>query len=412
MPKTDSIPPARDAEGDEGESSVVSVEELVGRSADLKAELVVFAHGRRYAHRLEAAVVEVCDDDGSGDEGAIITAIDRFILQRVMADGRTLPEIFVEQRKPALPAAERDMVLAWRDVVESTFEITEVRAGEGAVTMHNLLDDLVYEVYSNSGRAAIAPLRRGMFVTCRLVPIRPAADVWLFSGALSSYRKSEGPQLARVMVPMLTRHPSLMRRNPNLLRQAWERQAQDRADFIEVFGGDMVILPPSQALQRLTELRRRQRDKILASLDPKTAAQAVHGVPEPEQLSGLTDDMLDAESIGVIYDEVDGLNFFAELGRLDSLYADPRLARDRRYLAHLRNYLSDDTVSPLPFHRLAELHPEGVDAVLRALLGKPEFRWERDGEKLLRRRKKSFYGREPMPGVTIVSDRLAALARG
>jgi len=411
MQKTVSIPSARDAAGPDGGDSVIPVKALVERSADLKAELLAFARGRRYMRRLDAAIAEVCDEYGFADENDVIAAMDRFLLQRLMADGRALPEIFVAQRSPALPPVEHDMVLGWRDVVESTFEITSVQTDECAVMLHNLVDDLVYRVYSNAGRGVVASLRRGMFLACRIVPVHPAADAWLFSGSMVKFRKSDGPRVARALLPLLAGSPLMMRRNPDLLRQAWHQQVQERADFIEVFGSDMVILPPPQAAQKLTEFRRHRQEKILAALDPRTAARVGRNAPTPEQLSELTDDLLDAESIGLIYDEEEGLNYFADLGRLDSLYADPRLMRDRGYRSHLRSYLNDDSVSPLAFRRLAQRHPEGVDAVFRALLGKPGFSWERDGETLLRRRKKDFYDREPMPSITIVPERLAALAR-
>jgi hypothetical protein len=48
---------------------------------------------------------------------------------------------------------------------------------------------------------------------------------------------------------------------------------------------------------------------------------------------------------------------------------------------------------------------------VRTLLRKPAFTWERDGEELLRRRKKSHYTRDPLPGVTPVGARLAELLR-
>ncbi|WP_369359544.1 hypothetical protein [Streptomyces sp. cg2] len=63
------------------------------------------------------------------------------------------------------------------------------------------------------------------------------------------------------------------------------------------------------------------------------------------------------------------------------------------------------------FARRMGRHPGGADAVFRTLLRKPAFTWERDGEALLRRRKKRHYGREPLPSVTPVGTRLAELVR-
>jgi hypothetical protein len=41
----------------------------------------------------------------------------------------------------------------------------------------------------------------------------------------------------------------------------------------------------------------------------------------------------------------------------------------------------------------------------------PAFSWQRNGEKLLRRHKKSFFDREPTPSISIVGERLSELLR-
>lgn len=113
----------------------------------------------------------------------------------------------------------------------------------------------------------------------------------------------------------------------------------------------------------------------------------------------------------MVYDEVEGLNYYRDFGRLDALFADPTLAADRTSLAQLREYLNDESVSPLAIRRLAQRHPDGADPVFRALLGKPGFSWSRDGEKLLHRHKKPFVDREPVPSISVVGERLADLLR-
>jgi hypothetical protein len=112
-----------------------------------------------------------------------------------------------------------------------------------------------------------------------------------------------------------------------------------------------------------------------------------------------------------VYDEVEGLTYYRDFGRLDALFADPSLTRDRRYLTQLREYLQDESVSPLAIRRLVQRHPDGADPVFRALLRKPGFSWQRDGEELLRRRKDTYFDREPAPSISAVGDRLVELLR-
>jgi hypothetical protein len=386
------------------------VARLVARSGELKSELVAFAQGPRFARRLDARIEEAADRLGFLDEASAIETIDHFVLHHRLADGSSLVERFVAQRRPRLGEDERAMLLGWRDVVEAVFEV-QGPDGE-AVVLHNLLDDLVYRVHSNLGRRALGRIRTGMFVAGRIVPVHPDTDAWLVSGNLTTYPPGDGPELARVAVQTLAAHPQLLRRNPAMLRRAWEMQAEARADFIEVFGTDMLVLDVGEAPVRMREYHRHRQDKVLAELGDEAAAQAMNGGPSLDELSRLPEEFRDADTVAVICDEIEGLCYYADFGHLDALFADPALARDRSYLSRLREYLNDDSVAPMVIRRLVQRHPENADAVFRSLLRKPTFAWERDGEELLRRRKAKHFAHEPLPSITPVGDRLAELLRG
>lgn len=212
--------------------------------------------------------------------------------------------------------------------------------------MHNLVDDLVYRVYSNMGRKGFAKIRAGMFVIGRIVPLHPAVDAWMVTGTYTPYPKSARRQIAEAAAQHLTTHPELLRRNPAMLQKAWEIQAEYRADFIDQVGADLVVLSPAEAQETLREHYRRQQERALANLDARTAKRAAKTSPPPDQMMRLPEDMLAADSIALIYDEVEGLNHYRDFGHLDALFADPALARDRTRLALLREYLKDESVAP------------------------------------------------------------------
>jgi hypothetical protein len=387
---------------------VTPIEGLIARSGDLKRELVTFAQSRRFARQLTARLSDAVDRRGYLDEGMAVRTIDHFALQHPLPDGRTVLEVFVEQRRPPLPDDEREMMLGWRDVVEGCFEVCRVDGS--AVMLHNLIDDVVYRVHSNMGRRALAPLRKGKFAVGRVVPVHPATDAWLISGHYSLFPRSAGPQLARAALETLTANPELLRRNPELLRRAWELQAEYRAGFIALFGSDLVVLSPPEAQEQMREHYRRQMRKADANRGGKTAKLTATG-HTLDELGQLPEELLDADSIALVYDEVEGLNYYRDFGHLDDLFADPSLARDRAYLTRLQEYLDDESVSPLAIRRLVQRHPDGADPVFRALLRKPGFCWERDGEKLLRRWKKAYFDREPTPSISTIGERLAELLR-
>jgi hypothetical protein len=160
----------------------------------------------------------------TADEGTAVLTIDHFALQHRLSDGRTVVERFAAQRRPPLTEDEKAMVLGWRDVVEGSFEVQ--RLDGDALIAHNLIDDLVYRVYSNMGRSAFAPLRRGMFVIGRIVPVRPGLGTWLVSGHLALYPKSAGPELAQIAAEAATTAPELVFRNPEKVKHAWAMQSR------------------------------------------------------------------------------------------------------------------------------------------------------------------------------------------
>ena len=53
----------------------------------------------------------------------------------------------------------------------------------------------------------------------------------------------------------------------------------------------------------------------------------------------LPPDLADADTIGIIFDETDGFNFYPDYGMLRDLFGDPALAADKRYADVLRGYL-------------------------------------------------------------------------
>ncbi len=111
--------------------------------------------------------------------------------------------------------------------------------------------------------------------------------------------------------------------------------------------------------------------------------------------------------MGLIYDEVEGLNFFTDFALVQAPFADPALLAERRHHDVVRGYLEDAELSPLPLRRLAEQNAIRATEVFRRLLQRPDFTWERDGEALLRHHKAAFYKQPPQPAVRVVGEALA-----
>jgi hypothetical protein len=200
-----------------------------------------------------------------------------------------------------------------------------------------------------------------------------------------------------------------MRRNTALVAKAWEMQAEERATFLEIAGADIAVGTPAEMRELLLAFRR-ERQRLIEAAHPAARADSIAG-PNPEDLVSFPDEILEAESLAVVYDEAEGLSYFAEFAAAAKPFTLPAEQLTRTVLARLKDFLNDETVPPHLIRRLAAQYPDTVDQVFATLLGKPGFSWTRDGEALLARKKPEFFDREPAPGITVTGTRLAQLLR-
>ncbi|WP_370108885.1 hypothetical protein [Streptacidiphilus sp. MAP12-33] len=373
----------------------------------MKGELVAFAQSRRFDRWLTPALLDAAGPERRLDELEAIRITDNFILRYRLPDGSTVVDTFVAARRD-LAESDRQMLLGWRDPVEGIFEIR--RKDGDAVVLLNLVDDLEYRTYSNVGRAAFRGVAKGDFLVAPLVPVHSVDGAWLVSGAFSAYPKTSAAAIARAALELATSHPALVFRNPEKIEQGWESMRADRAAFIEFCGGDELVLSPAEAEDRLNAYYRHRRETTVTRLPERAHSRRLPGPGLPS--FELPQELAEADTVGVIYDEIDGLNFYADYGMLRDLFADPALAGRRQHQELLRTYLHEESVAPLPIRRLVAAHPETADAVFRKLLRKPGFSWPEHGEELLRRRKPWYYAQEPRPGVSVIGERLSELAAG
>jgi hypothetical protein len=374
--------------------TVADIADMVARSGGLKRQLVDYAKQPRFskAFRRTLAKAGIDEADASMDQVAYITCLDSFILVHRQPDGRTLVDHFLDDR-PDLAEADRELVRSWRDTVDGIFEVQR-RDGD-ALILHNVIDELTYRVHSNIGPAVFAHMPAASFVITRLVPV---GDEWLLSGAQSTRTASARREVAEVAAEMSISDPELVFRNPEKLKRGWELQHEDRAMFIQYFDSDVVTVPGAQLAGRMDgfwEFRNRAiAERIGVHDDDPPAAPRMETSPE---LTG-------AETVGMIYDETEGLVYLAEFGSFAEAFEEPDRVRRQPHRGLVRSYLDDDSVSPLPFRLLAARDPEKASLVFRLLLKRPGFSWESDGETLLRRHKAKYFDAPQFPRVTPVGE--------
>lgn len=224
---------------------------LVSHAGDLKRRLVEFAFSGWFRAEWEAFNA----GSQSLDYSTATLTMDTFVLQHQLPRGGTIVERFIsEQRR--LGRADKAMLLGWCEVVQAVFEVLHVDQG---LHVHNLVDDLQYEVYATLGPSAHRSVRTGMFLVGRIVPLGHGTDVWLLSGNPILIGADASAAAAEAALTLLTGSPEALHRNPFLLQRAWEIQTIHRKQFIAEFGNDVVVLPTADVQQSLRAYNQRLR---------------------------------------------------------------------------------------------------------------------------------------------------------
>lgn len=368
--------------------------ELIHRAAELQRELAEFARQPRYDSAFGALVGSVGVAPGDElDADSELLVRDVFALEHRLRDGRLVVEQFVDAR-PELPAADRELVLGWRDVVSGPFEV--VGREDAVLVLVNLVDELTYRVAT-----ALPTARPGGFVVARLVA---AGEWWLVSAPPTVLGRKQRAEAFSTALELALRQPELAFRNPDKLARAWQLQQEQHDRFIRFFGTDMVVVPGEEAQQRI--------DDFVAFCHAEAVGQVTdgEGAGSPPRTE-LGPELAAANTVAISSDPVDGLAFTAEFGAVAEAFAAPPLARRPAPGALVLGYLTDDTVDPGIVTRLAERDVQKASALFAELLDRPGFDWERDGEQLLREHKPGYYAHPRQPQISVVGDRLAAFAR-
>ncbi|MEU1390671.1 MULTISPECIES: hypothetical protein [unclassified Nonomuraea] len=363
--------------------------DAIKHAAALKERLVNFALSPQFTRELDAAFERSRPDDLADSEVTASMIVDHFALQHRLASGDTVIDRFLRAH-PGLSPQERAMLLGWRDVVEGIFEVQGKE--QDAVVLFNLVDELTYRARSNMGKSAFRPIKRGMFLICRLVPL---GEGWLVSAHISLFPAEARDQLLTQAADIGLRNPKLVFRNPDKLATARRMLAAQREVFLDLYDAEYIVVTGEDVVPRHDAFMRACMDRT----------QPGNTFPLP----GFTypEEVLDAETVAIHFDPETGISFYLEFGLLQELFADPRLINRRRYRETLTSYLRGDDISPAAIRLLADPAPDNAGVVFGKLLKKKGFSWPEHGESLLRRYKSRYFDEPQLPTTVPVSETMA-----
>jgi hypothetical protein len=364
----------------------------IQRAGQLKGELVDYALSERLGGGLRELIWDSFPNGIVTDEAIFAGVIEEFLFCHRLAGGDRVVERFVADRAD-LSERDKALLLGWRDNVQGVFEIGEPYGPDGVIAF-NHVDELTYRVRSNIGPEGVEPLTPG---TIMIGGIAPVGDEWMISGIPAAFPAEHAGQVLAGLPQLVMNHPKRVFRNPDKLAQARRMQEEQREAFIELHGGDLIVVPGAQVQPTLMAFYRYIYEHAGSKNGPWT---------EP-QLPALPTDWTTADTVGLIYDSEDGLGFYVDFAAAQQAFANPNLVVRRRYREVISGYLRGEGVSPVPIRRLAQTHPDGADRVFQKLLNKPRFSWNRDGETLLRKYKADWYAEPPLPRVMPTSPELS-----
>ena len=103
--------------------------------------------------------------------------------------------------------------------------------------------------------------------------------------------------VAQTALELATKHPELVFRNPEKVRQGWEQMRENRTAFVDFFGSDELVLPVAEAEEQVNAFYRKQQEAVLARNARRIPGRDVPGVDSP--LLQLPQELAEGGSIGV-----------------------------------------------------------------------------------------------------------------
>lgn len=118
----------------------------------------------------------------------------------------------------------------------------------------------------------------------------------------------------------------------------------------------------------------------------------------------IPDELAASASVGVIFDDVEGLNFYSNFKIFMEVFEDSSLLINEEHKDIIIGYLRSDTISTLPFKKMVERYPENAARVFSHICNKQDWDNEKDFNNLMKKYKSSFLKRKPVPSFIPVRE--------
>jgi len=365
-------------------------------SANLKTKCLAYVHGRLMDDFEHSPAYEerTGNFNGGQEEFKRNLGMDWYLLFGETKDEERVLEVI--RRDGQFTQEEKEMLKEWEDrAFSSVFETLSINGS--SLRLCDVAAEAEYEVFSNEEagdyfHTIAPPLQLHDFIFTNLAPVKGA---WFLSGPQHTIPAHSERFVFEEFV--LKRNPKdWYRNNPEKLQRAFVLQKQEYDRFVKHFGKDEVVCEGRE----IPELLKGYYDAWFAESGRRPVYPQVD------------DDILGAESAGIVMDEKEGMHYLTDYGFFVNIFTDPKY-RPHFWMDVVKGYFETDSIPAFPFARMRDRCPEGFRSVLREVWKNVVPWWRRSNIDWRFEQLMDFYKsgwREPLPSLHPVNDRFKRFA--
>ena len=333
------------------------------RADRLKRELSEFATTGTLKQEYERQHKLFFESSAPADETEQESLLDWFLFDWFDDLGQSAIDHFLKNRTDS-PARDRDVLLQWKDSINSIFEIRSL--GKNTLTLLELDTNDSFQVATVTALDE-TPFQRGQCIGARLLPF---GERFVFSGLQCIMPNREAAQEA---LEMRRRLEAMM--SPAALEKAQREQC---TAFCEFFGQPELTVSPNELSSTLGRFQHflfeeRRNPETGKTRNEEFRSQFGHDFQVP-QMPPLPEELLLSGDVTILCDEFDGLVLLPDYNRFRQVFETTgRETLPAGWQDIVWRYIKDPEIPIVAFERVAETHSRRMEKVFRELLVNKSF---------------------------------------
>jgi len=376
---------------------------------DIKGALIGYSRRFEFTEDFEAALqAQFGKRKRPKAEDEWIAFQDWFVLQCRLDSGGTVIECFIEEHQNIISDDVRQLVVGWQQVIEGLFEIKDNPGSY--LHLKNLINEREYRVYPTVDMDGFR-VNAGDFIAARIVPAR---GFYIFSGAASlvaSYGSDERrAEVYQTAAQIQMKYPErAFQDNQEKLQKSLQATREQYEDFVKYFGSDEVFGTGKEIMQNYQDFF---DYRIYEKKNPNTGLTTAQSyandtgkVYQPPQIQ-LPQNVIRSPDVGMLCEPVEGITFLIDYRQFINVFQNHEQQLGRRDAEDLvLGYLESDTISDVPFRRVAQKFADNFKQVIAYYGNQEGFLSRRIDDLMLEFKPDSF---DKLPGIISILDNEAA----